>query len=264
VVEGGGEATLVEARLVDGLDDAEVERRFQDLRDKDYVELAGEARALLAATPKHLLPDDPGRAKLEADIARFEHRVEEVGAIDFFHAPGRETAIGVIASLCGRLHAPVQEAETKPDGASMLSYRGKLWVTRTGVHVDRLASAWLIRRFVDSEAQFKFVPARGYQPLPDELRFDMFEAEFTHEGDLCTFEVLMRHLGIAAPGLREIAEIIHDIDLKDARFRRPETEGIAALIAGLCVSHRSDDERLLHGFAAFDQLKAFFARKRSG
>ncbi|MEO8575339.1 MAG: chromate resistance protein ChrB domain-containing protein, partial [Gemmatimonadales bacterium] len=68
---------------------------------------------------------------------------------------------------------------------------GQIWVTREDVHVDRISSAWLIRRFIDTQAKFKFVPARGYKRRPTELRFDMFEAEYTHVGEECTFQTLV-------------------------------------------------------------------------
>ena len=101
-------------------------------------------------------------------------------------------------------------------------------MTRRNVHVDRIGSAWLIRRFIDPQASFKFVAAKGYRPRPGELRFDMFEAEFTHEGDRCTFEVLLQKSGSDDPALAAIGEIVHDIDLKDGKFARAEAGGIAA------------------------------------
>jgi hypothetical protein len=135
--------------------------------------------------------------------------------------------------------------------------------TRTGVHVDRIASAWLIRPFVDPGATFKFVPPKGYRPEPGEVRFDMFEAEFTHEGDRCTFEVLAERLSVREPGVSAIAEIVHDLDLKDEKFERPETPGVAAAIAGLCAEHRADELRLEMGFALFDHLKTHFSRRKT-
>ena len=114
-------------------------------------------------------------------------------------------------------------------------FHDQTWVTRKGIHVDRMGSAWLIRHFIDPGARFKFVPAKGYQPEPAELRFDMYEAEFTHEGDLCTFEVLLERFALKDPALKSIAEIIHDIDLKDSKFAREETIGIDRLIAGIAM-----------------------------
>jgi len=124
-----------------------------------------------------------------------------------------------------------------------------------------MASAWLIRRFIDPEAKFKFVPARGYRPQKGEIRFDMFEAEFTHEGDRCTFEVLLERVGPATTPLGMIGEIIHDIDLKDAKFARPEAAGIESLITGICIAHKDDETRLARATALFDDLHESFARR---
>ena len=136
-------------------------------------------------------------------------------------------------------------------------------MTRRGVHIDRIASAWLVRRFVDPDVRFKFVPARRYRLEPGEVRFDMFEAEFTHEGDLCTFEVLLARLGLEEPALRPIAEIVHDVDLKEGKFGRPEAVGIDHLIAGIAMAYRDDEERLARGAAVFDALYEYLRRKRA-
>jgi hypothetical protein len=119
-----------------------------------------------------------------------------------------------------------------------------------------MASAWLIRRFIDPDARFKFVPAKGYRPSAGELRFDMFEAEFTHEGELCTLEVLVQRFGIADPALRDIAEIVHDIDVKDAKYGREEAPGIGQVVAGIAAAHPGDEERLARGSALFEDLYA--------
>jgi hypothetical protein len=142
------------------------------------------------------------------------------------------------------------------------SFQDRTWVTRKGIHVDRMASAWLIRRFIDPHARFKFVPAKGYQPQPGEIRFDMYEAEFTHEGDRCTFEVLIERVGLSDPGLRPIAEIVHDIDLKDAKFAREEAPGIDRIIAGIAMANKDDETRLVRGSALFEGLYEYFKRKR--
>ena len=135
-------------------------------------------------------------------------------------------------------------------------------MTRKGIHVDRMATAWVVRRFIDPDAAFKFVPAKGYMPLADEVRFDMFEAEFTHVGDRCTLEVLIEQTGIGDKAARVIAEIVHDIDLKDSKFEHPETPGIERLIAGIAMAHRDDDARLSRGAAVFDDLYEYYTRKR--
>jgi hypothetical protein len=263
ILEVGGDASLCEARFVDQLTDDEIEQRFRDARDEEYGELARDVRELLKATPKQVGQGADGRKRLEADLARLERRLEEVLAIDFFRAPGSQAVEGLIRSLRARLVETDEPARPPEDENPRSSYRGKVWVTRTGVHVDRIATAWLVRRFVDEAATFKFVSGKAYRPEPGEVRFDMFEAEFTHDGDRCTFEVLSDRFGIRGAGVRILAEIVHDIDLKDSKFARPETPGIAAAVAGLCAENRSDDARLEVGFALFDGLNAHFSRRKT-
>jgi hypothetical protein len=135
-------------------------------------------------------------------------------------------------------------------------------VTRRGVYVDRIASAWFIRRFIDPDARFKFVPAKGYEPEPGELRFDMYEGEYTHEGDHCTFEVLLSRAGLNDPALAAIGEIVHDIDLKDAKFGREEASGIARVMDGIAAANKEDERRLERGAAVLDDLYEVFRRKR--
>jgi len=130
------------------------------------------------------------------------------------------------------------------------------WVTRERPKIDRIACPWLIRRFIDPEARFRFVPAKGYQPGKGELRFDMFEAEFTHEGDLCTFEVLVRRFGLVDPALGAVAEIVHDVDVKDGKYGREEAGGVGQLVAGIAAAHPEDEARLARGAALFDDLYA--------
>ncbi|HEY2374736.1 MAG TPA: chromate resistance protein ChrB domain-containing protein [Gemmatimonadaceae bacterium] len=140
---------------------------------------------------------------------------------------------------------------------------GRTWVTRTGVHVDRIASVWLIRRFIDAQGRFKFVPARGYRPRPRELRFDMYEAEYTHVGEECTFQTLVRRFGLRDRALTAIGEIVHDIDCKDDRYHRPETAGVAGLIRGIVQAHDTDTKRVDRGAAAFDDLYEYFRKRRT-
>jgi hypothetical protein len=135
---------------------------------------------------------------------------------------------------------------------------GRTWVTRTGVKVDRISSAWLIRRFIDPEPRFKFVPPRGYVPEPGELRFDMYDAEYAHDGDRCTFQTLLGRFGLRDPSLRAIGEIVHDIDCKDEQFGRPETAGIASLIRGIAQSTDDDLARIERGSGMLDVLYAAF------
>jgi hypothetical protein len=140
---------------------------------------------------------------------------------------------------------------------------GRTWVTRNGVFVDRIASAWLIRRFIDPEARFKFVEARGRAPIPDELRFDMVGADYTHVGEDCTFQTLRKQFGLADAALVAIGEVVHDIDCKDELFGHPETAGVAGMLRGITEATESDDERLARGFLLFDNLHAFYGSRRA-
>ena len=266
VAEGGGEALICEARLIGGLSDREVRAMFDAAREADYDALAKETRDLGEALAGNA--DAAARADAGAKLARLKAEAARVAAIDFFGANGREAVDGLLA----RLEAVLREDEMRGvprrgarDAAGGFGpLRGRVWVTRAGVYVDRIASAWLIRRSIDPEARFKFVPAKGYVPEPGELRFDMYEAEFTHEGERCTFEVLLARAGPPDPALAAIGEIVHDIDLKDAKFGREETAGVRALVAGLCAATDDDGERLARGAAAFDDLYAYFAGPRRG
>ena len=134
--------------------------------------------------------------------------------------------------------------------------RGHTWVTRQNVYIDRIASAWLIRRVIDPKARFRFTGNRRYQPKAGEVRFDMFDAEYTHEGDRCTYEILVDRAGLRDRALRAIGEIVHDIDCKDGKFDRKETPGVAAMIEGLARVTPEDAKRLERGAALFDQLYA--------
>ena len=256
IVEGGGDASLLEARFIEGLSDEQVIALFQHAREADYGEIAEQARTVAAALPPRGPPPENRRADVTGQIARLRQRLVEVTAIDFFGAPGREVAEGLVSGLEARMKPSIEGAQPPRPVVQREEYQGRTWVTRAGIKVDRMASAWLIRKFIDPSARFKFVPAKGYEPRKGELRFDMFEAEFTHEGDLCTLEVLLERFGLEEPALRAIAEIVHDVDVKDAKYGREEAVGIGQLVAGIAAAHPSDEERLARGAAMFDDLYA--------
>jgi hypothetical protein len=154
-------------------------------------------------------------------------------------------------------------AGTAPAAATDRVEPGRTWVTRQDLHVDRMASAWLIRRFIDPAARFKFVAASGYRPEAGELRFDMYEAEYTHEGERCTYQTLLRRFGLSDPGLVEIGEIVRDIDCKDAKYGRSETAGVSAMIAGIAAGTPDDNLRLERSGPLFDGLLDHFGARRS-
>ena len=258
IVELGGQAALCEGSFVDGVTDDEIRRRFNEVRSADYTALAEASREVAKSLKRKRVERDE-LAAIEVQIARLRHRLDEVVAIDFCGAPGREGVEGLVDGLAraveshrGPKHRPGRLARAaRPIGAT--------WTTRTGVHVDRIACAWLITRFVDPNARLKFVPAKGYVPEPGELRFDMFEAEFTHIGDRCSFEVILERMGIDDPALHAIAEIVHDIDVRDEKFARPEVDGVRSQITGVCATHREDLARIAAATPLFEALHGFFS-----
>ncbi len=260
IAEAGGEAVLVAATLLEGLRDEDVESLFHAARSADYRRIADRAARLDSS----LRPKASPPPRTAAELRRLEAQLASTMAIDFFEAPGREVAEGRLAAVAAR----VRSAERPEGGDAAPAARPDLrqvsagtWVTRRGVHVDRIACAWLIRRFLDSRARFKFVAPRGYRPQPGEIRFDMYEAEFTHDGDRCTFEVLLDEAGIKDAALRAVAEVVHDIDLKDSKFGRPEAAGVARLLEGIAMAERDDEARLERGAGIFEDLHRAFGRR---
>ena len=240
-----GTATVCGATFLEGTSDEELVESFVAARAAEYAEIASAAR----------------EAASESDIARLTRRLASVAAIDWFEATARGAAEQALRAAESRIRgAPAGSAARAPaDGEAP---RGATWVTRTGVFVDRIASAWLIRRFIDREARFRFVSGARYRPEAGAVRFDMFEAEYTHEGDRCTFEVLLERFGLRDPALDALAEIVHDIDLKDEKFGRAETPGVAAVLQGIAATTSDDAERLARGGALFDGLYATLQHDR--
>jgi hypothetical protein len=253
----GGDAWIVEGRFVAGLTDDEIRRNFQAARTVEYRALAADARLLLerATTRARSEGDD----NVDAERRRLLRRIEATRRIDFFHADGREEVEGLMSTL-DRL---TTGNDTRPPVPARDALKGRTWVTRTGVKVDRMSSSWLIRRFIDPAATFAFVRADAPVEIPDAVRFDMYDGEFTHDGGRCTFEVLLDVSGHADdPGLTAMAQIVHDLDLRDDRYQRPEAAGVAALIDGLVSRFDDDNRRLAESAPLFEALYDSLKRKR--
>ncbi|WP_421997022.1 chromate resistance protein ChrB domain-containing protein [Reyranella sp.] len=262
IVELGGEAFVCEAHLVEGLGDEDLRAMFVAARNADYARLADEGGALVARLDAAGGDGEP--AEIASQAGRLRRQLGDIAAIDFFGADGRAAAERPIVRLEQRL-SQGSEAMTPSQGTpGTPSADSRVWVTREHVQVDRIASAWLVRRFIDPAARFKFVAGRSYAPRANEVRFDMFEGEYTHEGDRCTFEVLVQRAGLDDPALAAIAEIIHDIDLKDGKFGREETAGIRILMSGIATAHRDDEDRLGRGAAVLDDLYEHFRAAGTG
>jgi hypothetical protein len=254
IVAAGGEASVCDASFVDGLTDGQIEAFFRTARGTEYAAVAEEADQLLRTLAPGRPLDADGRGEIESAASRLRRRVGEIATIDYFDAPSRQMAEESIRRVEERVRASSKPRRRPPAGESRKGKPGRTWVTRQGVYIDRIASAWLIRRFIDSRARFRFVEEEGHRPSPQEERFDMFEAEYTHEGDRCTFEVLLARFDLQEPALRALGEMVHDIDLRDGKFGRPETAGLERVVDGIARKHAEDEERLALGATVLDAL----------
>lgn len=251
-----GEALLMRVEQFEGLTDAQVVALFRAARKKDYDALDAEAGRLERSASRKQTQGPRDRSRARTVTARLQARHTEIARLDFFDAPEGARVAARLARIEQAL-APRPPAEVRVAPAALAAYREKRWVTRPHPHVDRLACAWLIRRFINPRAVIRYVLTPG----PGEVAFDMPRAAFGHHGNLCTFEVMIRAFGLDDAGLRGIAEVVHEIDLRDSRYVRPETAGIDAVLRGWLTL--SDAERESHGVAMFDGLYAALSHSAS-
>ena len=257
ITEGGGTASLCKTVFLEGISNNQIESLFQVVRDVEYTKIQEDTRALIKEITDEISGDFVSLAlKKKKTLSRIQNRFTETVAIDYFNAPGRDEAERILTECDALLR------ETKDDVSQVTrkaeNINGRTWVTRKGIYVDRIACAWLILRFIDTAGQLKFVADERYSPQPDEIRFDMFEGEYTHIGDNCTFEVLVNSFALGSQSIIAIAEIIHDIDLKDKKYGRPEVGGMQALFSGIAKNCTDDRERVTRGSMILDQLYASF------
>lgn len=260
ITEGGGEFSLCEACFMEGLTDEQVISMFRAARKEDYDKIIREARILQDELSARQSPSAEAMVKLKSHLSKLHTRLNEVQAIDFFPPPERSTAEALLAGLDTEIKGAPRSQETIK--RSLCELKGLTWVTRNNVFVDRIACGWLIKRFVDKKAKFKFVSSNQNISKPREVRFDMVEGEFSHEGNRCTFEVMVERLGIGEQALVPIAEIVHDLDLRDEKFHRVEAAGLGVLLNGVVMAHSSDRERLERGGELFNALYEYFQRQR--
>ncbi len=159
--------------------------------------------------------------------------------------------------MIAALLAEAGQLEPEVPSAVRSEYVGRVWVTRPRPFIDRLASAWLIRRFIDPSGEVRYADAAAV----DEVAFDMEPGLFTHIGNRCTFEVLIAAFGLDEPALDRIGEVIHEIDLRDGRYAHPETHGIEAILNGWHAARWGDHALEEGGLHLFDGL---YARFRTG
>jgi hypothetical protein len=227
-----GDASVAQVQAIDNLPHERLVKMFRAARASDYEALLRELRRLPAG----------GRSRVR--LERLRKRFREIEAIDYFESPLRNRVEAVLARL-----------ETPPPALGRakvprLRYRGKKWVTRPRPGIDRVASAWLIRRFIDPKAKFAF-GGNDKNAIP----FDTFHGGgFGHRGDDCTFETLRTEFAIRDPRVAALAEMVHDADLEDGKFARHEAAGIDRVLIGWAEQGVSDQELLRRGLEMIEGL----------
>ncbi len=249
VQKDGGEATLLSVEQIENIKRSDVVRLFQQAREPEYRALAERYRKVARALDRKTRHRSTGRR--DEELTRLARELERIHDIDFFDAPSYHEIKRVQETIEMRLHPP-RPGSTGENDLPLESLKGRRWVTRARPHVDRLGSAWLIKRFIDPEAEFVFAPSKEFPP--DAIPFDAAGAEFGHQGEDCTFETLVRRLGLRDRRLAQLAEIVHEVDLRDQKFPRDEARGIDLAIRGFLATVKDDQEVLAQGMKLFDGL----------
>lgn len=249
IESGKGQANIFSASSIDGVEDEDIVEQFRAARADEYKKFLKDLRLIRKRVDRAPNRDED----LLRRVRQLRERLTELRRVDFFSAPGHEDADRELKTLEQRIRRSVQSGPVpRVPPVDPKEYRGRVWVTRPRPGIDRFASAWLISRFIDPEARFDFV--NDPKDIRDAVPFDMFGTGFGHEGDLCTFEVLQARFRVADPAVRRIGEIVHDLDLKEERFRAPHAAGIGILVEGLRAVFQEDSELLRHGVIVFEAL----------
>ena len=244
IKESGGEATLIRVAQIEGVADQQIVQMFNEARAAEYKEMGQACKALLHGRKKGQDGD------LAAEFGRQQRRFREIKEADYFRSPAADDAQMILQRL-ERILARKGRAARQPK-LTAKDFQGRTWLTRPRPGIDRAGSAWLVRRFIDPKARFVF----GTQPSkhPKALPFDMADVEFSHHGDDCTFETLVKRFAIEDKALFKMAEMVHDADLEDGKFQRTECIGINAVLSGWARTKMSDAELLTKGIECFEGL----------
>ncbi|HVU15481.1 MAG TPA: chromate resistance protein ChrB domain-containing protein [Candidatus Didemnitutus sp.] len=243
IKDDGGTASLIRASEIEGVSHRQILVQFNDARAAEYDEIIRALTERLRSARKSA-PDT-----LATEVERLRGRVAEIQQVDFFDSPRAHDALMLLQKAEG-----LRRTEKQPPRALQRSdYQGKTWLTRPQPHIDRVGSAWLIKTFIDPKARFVFGTQAEH---PGAIPFDMADVEFTHQGEDCTFETLLKRFGLREKTLQKIAEMVHDADLDDQKFRTPGADGIDRVLKGLGRLGWTDEKILQHGFICFEALHA--------
>lgn len=247
-----GQASVFSADAVDAETGEEIAAQFRRARQQDYDAIRREAEKLLAGLRR---AGQAGRPPRLAQVARaLRERLALAEAADFFQASGREEALAAteqVHRLLAGLHRPMHRLQ-EGGQLDMQAYQQRIWVTRPRPGIDRMGSAWLIRRFIDRRAKFRFAekPPEGGRAVP----FDMYGVDFSHHGGECTFETLLRRFRLENPALKWLGRVVHQLDLKDEGKALPETVAVGRMVEGLRQMYTNDHELLEQGVRMFEAL----------
>jgi hypothetical protein len=255
-----GEATLLRVDRIETMTDEVIASLFHKARDIEYQAVMHGCREILRQLDRAQGNHRRAFSQLRGRLDALKHELDRVESIDYLRSPARERAHTLWETTAKRLRAA--EERPRPTGGrhrTSLPPRGSTWVTRPRPHIDRIGSAWLIKRFCDPDATFAFADAAD--AARKGIPFDVLGADFGHHGEDCTFETLVKRFGIKDRRVRTIAEIVHEADLHDGKFTRSEATGVDLAINGLVEATLDDHELLEHGMAILEGLYAVLKRK---
>ena len=257
----GGDATVFAADSVDTWSADALMEEFRRSRQDAYLALGREIEQVLRRLNATRRPRGTRKPAVGRLLEVFRERLAALEHIDFFGSAGRDRVVTLLAQLEDRIRDRPRAGATSTTGpVDITAYRGRLWVTRPRPGIDRMGSAWLIRRFIDADGRFGFAVDRESLPAADAIPFDMFGVDFSHQGEGCTFETLCTVFGITDPAVARIAQIVHDLDLKDGRFGAPDAGTVGTLIEGFQLTTADDDLLLERGITLFESLYRAFAQ----
>jgi hypothetical protein len=252
----GGEATLIRVQQIENVGPADVLRLFHEPRDLDYRRLAVRYRKALQSLDRKSAAKD---ARLQDELARLAKDHERIRDVDFFDAPVGAEVRRLEEAIAMRARRPETVRREERPTLDLSTLRGRRWVTRPRPHIDRIASAWLIKRFIDTEAQFVFASPAEFPK--DAVPFDAPGVELSHHGEDCTFETLLKRARLRDRRLVRLAEIVHEADLRDGKFPHEEARGIDVAIRALLAASPDDAHVLSQGLSLFEGLYATTPRK---
>jgi hypothetical protein len=262
IIAIGGQAVVLASEALDSATGQDITALFRTARGQDFDAVRQDARAILERLGARA-PGGSARRRLVQSIRRLRERFREIEAIDFFDAPHRSEAAQTLDELDQRTKKGQLMAKRPTPSQAALDvnrYRGRVWITRSRPGVDRMSSAWLIRRFIDPDATFAFGDA---SMQPTMIPFDMFGAEFGHHGTSCTFETIAQRFGIADPAVAWLGRIVHDLDLKEETYSAPEKAAVGRMIEGLRRMYPDDRTLLDEGITMFEALYRSYAEHQS-